>query len=1005
MHRKAWKMWDWIKKCYNNRVVRYIFFGGCTTVVNFASYWVLRTVLSVDITKASFLSILLAIVFAYIVNKVFVFESRRENKKELLKEFASFISVRLVTMFIEIFGTVFLSSVWGMPDMYAKLLLQAVILILNFIFSKLIVFRETEALSGAELRKKRVTRRCVWISFLIPAGTMLIAYIINGVYPFGDHGVLIIDSLHQYLPFFTDFQQKLVNSESLLYSFGGGLGYNLWATLAYYLASPFNFLMSAVPMNHVMDFMAYLILFKISLSGAVFAWYFAQRSEEKDYLPVPFACMYALSTYMIGYYFNLMWLDSVLILPLVMKGIERICEGKSAKMFAGALFYGLYCNYYIGYMLCLFSCLYFLVLWASSKKFKIRDFIGTGVRFAWYALLSGGMAALILIPAYLALGMTESARNAFPTKIKFYTDWLAQWTGHFALVEPINIYDDQSGVNIFCGTIVLILIVLYILDKELGFKERVAKVALAGLLLISMNFNMLNFIWHGFHTQNGLPNRFAFLYIAVVLVMGFDAVRHISRLEPWRIVIAWVWPVIFAALCFYGEIGERPWYVYAATLGLLTVYGILLLLLRGLHGREMIRSVLGGMMTLEMMVSAVYGVTAYNGTVGRSTYVNEQTAYQAMMPRQEGYGEFFRSEMDSQRMRNANMFMGANGLVLFSSTMPEATVRLCRSIGMEARTNKTGYLGVTKLFNDVFGIRYVVSKSGKDTLYQMNKADAQDPLTLYRNPDALSLGFMVSSDIKEWTIEDKLPMKVQDDFAVLATGEPFFYTLREAYSLEEGPTYIIRLHPGEQTYIEFTENVATLTIKTPQYEKTINNYTKNIFNLGSVETEGEDSKANITITYKEGSTDPVPVRVYTCTDEEYRAVYEKLAANQMQDVTVSGNKVSGRVHADKAGTLLLTIPYDEGWDVLVDGEKTQTYRVGEALTGIDLAAGSHQIAMTFTPPGLWLGSLISLICVLLFLASCYVEAMAERRRIKEKWKEKPEETEDESDIFQESEYV
>ena len=79
---------------------------------------------------------------------------------------------------------------------------------------------------------------------------------------------------------------------------------------------------------------------------------------------------------------------------------------------------------------------------------------------------------------------------------------------------------------------------------------------------------------------------------------------------------------------------------------------------------------------------------------------------------------------------------------------------------------------------------------------------------------------------KTGDINDRLPMKVQDDFAVLATGVDFFYTLREAYSLEEGPTYIIRLHPGEQTYIEFTENVESITIKTPQYEKTINNYTE-----------------------------------------------------------------------------------------------------------------------------------------------------------------------------------
>ena len=71
------------------------------------------------------------------------------------------------------------------------------------------------------------------------------------VWPFGDKTVLIIDSLHQYLPFYTDMHNKLVNGGSLLYSFSGGLGYNFWSTYAYYLASPLNFLMVLIPTANV----------------------------------------------------------------------------------------------------------------------------------------------------------------------------------------------------------------------------------------------------------------------------------------------------------------------------------------------------------------------------------------------------------------------------------------------------------------------------------------------------------------------------------------------------------------------------------------------------------------------------------------------------------------------------------------------------------------------------------------------------------------------------------
>jgi uncharacterized membrane protein YfhO len=115
----------------------------------------------------------------------------------------------------------------------------------------------------------------------------------------------------------------------------------------------------------------------------------------------------------------------------------------------------------------------------------------------------------------------------------------------------------------------------------------------------------------------------------------------------------------------------------------------------------------------------------------------------------------------------------------------------------------------------------------------------------------------------------------------------------------------------------------------------------------------------------------VQAEVYTCAEDSYQEVLEKLSANQMTDVQVDGNKVSGSVEADEDGTLLLTIPYDQGWTVLVDGEETDFYCVGGALTGIHLSAGTHTISMKFTSPGFTAGRNLSLICLLLMLLSLF----------------------------------
>ena len=205
------------------------------------------------------------------------------------------------------------------------------------------------------------------IGMLIPTILAGAGFIVIGLWPFGDGTALIIDSLHQYLPFYTEYHEKLTTGGSLLYSFSAGLGYNFWATWAYYLASPLNFLIALVPTANVCDFMDLMILLKIGLCGGTMTWYLHRRNTRSFALSVAFGTMFALSSFLIGYYFNLMWLDSVAMLPLCMCGIERICgivenrtltDASDGRLYGVALCCGIWCNYYIGFMLCIFSVLY-----------------------------------------------------------------------------------------------------------------------------------------------------------------------------------------------------------------------------------------------------------------------------------------------------------------------------------------------------------------------------------------------------------------------------------------------------------------------------------------------------------------------------------------------------------------------------------------------------------------------------------------------------------------------
>ena len=128
-----------IARLYGNDVVRYVFFGGCTTLVNLVSFYVLRKC-GLQLTVANIISIIAAILFAYMVNSKFVFQDKCETLKDHIRPFCKFVGARGVTMVIEVAGVWFFAEIIHMNDMVGKFITQFVVLALNYIFSKFLVF-------------------------------------------------------------------------------------------------------------------------------------------------------------------------------------------------------------------------------------------------------------------------------------------------------------------------------------------------------------------------------------------------------------------------------------------------------------------------------------------------------------------------------------------------------------------------------------------------------------------------------------------------------------------------------------------------------------------------------------------------------------------------------------------------------------------------------------------------------------------------------------------------
>ena len=134
-----------IKELYlkYKEIINYLFFGGCTTIVNFISYYIPARIIGIDEVISNSIAWCISVLFAYVTNKIFVFSSKKENLEGILKEMFSFIFARLFTGALCDIGLFALMiNILGINDIVSKITTQILVVILNYVLSKLVIFKK-----------------------------------------------------------------------------------------------------------------------------------------------------------------------------------------------------------------------------------------------------------------------------------------------------------------------------------------------------------------------------------------------------------------------------------------------------------------------------------------------------------------------------------------------------------------------------------------------------------------------------------------------------------------------------------------------------------------------------------------------------------------------------------------------------------------------------------------------------------------------------------------------
>lgn len=852
-----------------------------------------------------------------------------------------------------------------------------------------------------------------FLAFILPVISMLVVYLIKGVFPFGDEMYLRSDCYHQYTPYLEILQNKLRGGGSLFYTWEIGAGMNFVAIAAYYLSSPFNLLTILWPGN-MADFVSFSIILKMGLSGFATTYYLTKKFNTKSVNAVIFGMVYALSAYFAAFSWNIMWLDCMWLLPFIILGLDRLVYEKRYKMYCIALALGIFSNYYIGIMLCIYSVIYFIYLLCVSdfdstigglkaRLFAFKD-------FAIYSLLGGGLAACVILPEYFNMLMTKSADTSFPEVLEEYFSILYMIFRSLICI-PVADLKYPHDPNIYCTVAVFILIPLFWLCKKISIKERVGKTVIAVIMLLSFSFNIPNYIWHGLHFPNSLPCRESFLYIFLIVTMAYEAFIHIKEFKPVHIIgsagasigLILILQELFKDAEFFTDLDVDTSMIKIIYFSIIFI-GLYVLLFFCYRKYQDMKAFFTYLLVLLVFCELTLNmcVTGIPSTSSRSGYYEAVEAYDTLnntaeeMAKSEGVN-FYRTEGETHATRNDGARFGYDSISTFSSVASAAMQDYYDKIGMQTSFNAYSYYGHTPLTAALFSIKYEYTTGSGSLPNNMtlvgqetyNLKNGQNTLKLYEYNNTLPLGFMMNTSTDaSWDKETGNPFTTQNNFvrAAVTGGKNIFHQLKSSsvgtfsteYDLEANDNYSPTTE--QKTYdvyfycttssenltatvsggqIVEGENGANTSSTTKSFSSTNQNY---ICHLGNV-TAG----STITITAGDGQAISA-CYAYAFDNEAWEEDFALLNANPYTVSERSDTKITGTVTATQQGIMYTSIPYDKGWDVYIDGNKSAITPICDgALIGVLVDAGQHEVTFKYSPQGLGTGIVISIVCLLAFL--------------------------------------
>lgn len=849
-----------------------------------------------------------------------------------------------------------------------------------------------------KLKSFKLTNNTIYYltAFFLPFVILFLALLAENISFNGETTILASDGFHQYVIFAENLRNILHGSDSLFYTFTSGLGLNFYALISYYLGSFFSPFVYFFSLKSMPDAIYLFTLLKVACMGLT-SFYSLRQLYPKVLKPftVILSSSYALMSFAISQIEINMWLDVFILLPLIILGLNRLLNQKKFILYYLTLTILFIQNYYFGYMVAIFLVLYFLVQISKENHWKIRG--RQFVDFTVVSILAGLSSCIMLLPTYLDL-------STHGEKFSTFTEWFTEnsWFLDLFAKNFVGAYDTTkfgSIPMIYVGIFPLILAIIFFTIKSIKWQTRLAYGIVLLLIIASFYLEPLDLMWQGMHSPNMFLHRYSWAFSLMVILLAAETLSRLKELTVKHYLIG----IVPLGLGFLTTVLLKNHYQFLEapqiiiTFSFLAAYTIILIS----YAKQYLTFNLFISFTLlftvfETSLNTYYQITALNSEwvfPSRQSYELNLTDTEKLIQKSQKLNTtFYRTEELLPQTGNDSMKYNYHGISQFSSIRNTTSSSTLDRLGFKSTGTNLNlrYQNNTLLMDSLFAVKYNLSETDVNK-FGFRYLDNSGNTSLYENQYASQLAILTNGLYKDIDFSVNT-LDNQTNWMNNLTGLSEKYFTRVASQLSGGANllngrvttsndgqlnshadYNLTVAPNTQLYISVpnitfsNENSQKVQItvngKTAEYT-TDNAYT--FFDLGYFE---DSQTLHVTLSFPENNQVSFnQPNFYALDTTSYQKAMEIINRQKIK-VTTNKNTVTATYKADKASSLLFTIPYDKGWTATQNGQKITLSKAQDGFMKVDVKSGKGKVVLTYLPTGFKEGTMLSSVGLLLFI--CY----------------------------------